>query len=329
MSTTTEQLALFDTGLNLTETRSEMEDLMQKERSKNTLKAYAYSWSVFARWCESKAGRQPLPASPDTVALFVTWAIKKKGYRLDTVRLCLAAIAERHKSLNQPSPLTPEIRTLVSNASREQAESDSHPPSRAKQALRPPQITTIARSMGNDVLGVRDRALMCVGFFCGLRGSEIMALHLCDISFDEQSGDLVIKLRRLKTDQKGKGRLVRVQRGKSALTCPVRQLKRWLSVRGDWPGPLFCSAKRYTVQRRGVQGRVLCHAVHRGLRKIGVNPAAYGAHSLRSGFVTASAENGASELAIRARTGHKSIGMLARYVHDIQGLRVNPLKGVL
>ena len=92
-----EQLLLFDVGLNLSRLRLAQNVLMGSARAANTVKGYQHCWRVFERWCSS-AGRDPLPASSDSVGLFVSWSIDE-GYRLATVKLSLAAIAARLISL--------------------------------------------------------------------------------------------------------------------------------------------------------------------------------------------------------------------------------------
>ena len=44
-----------------------------------------------------------------------------------------------------------------------------------------------------------------------------------------------------------------------------------------------------------------------------LDPARISGHSLRSGFATAAAQGGASEMAIMEQTGHRSTTMLRRY----------------
>lgn len=53
--------------------------------------------------------------------------------------------------------------------------------------------------------------------------------------------------------------------------------------------------------------------VVRTCKAAGLDAAQFGAHSLRSGFVTQSCLSGASDLSIRQQTRHKTLGMIARY----------------
>jgi len=49
-----------------------------------------------------------------------------------------------------------------------------------------------------------------------------------------------------------------------------------------------------------------------------VDPIRFGAHSLRSGLATQSARNGTLQRSIIRQTGHRSVGMVRRYVHEAE-----------
>lgn len=323
-----EQIQLFDTGLNLTAIRAEGKKLEAFERAAQTEYAYGWSWRIFTKWCE-RAGKLPLPADSATIEDFVTWAAVARDdampYRPATIRLFVSAVVREHQKQGFASPVSPRARLLLHNAARNPVQAEST----QKDALTPAQLVKICGGLdsADDLLSIRNRAMIALGFAGGFRRSEIAGLELRDVQIIEN--EIAVRLRKSKTDQTFEGRTVVVQKTKRKVTCPLRQLRRWLQVRGEWAGPLFCSVQHNRIHDKFVGGEALCSAVQRGLERIGVDSSAYGAHSLRSGFVTAAADNGASELVIRARTGHKQIGMLARYVRDRQGMRVNPLKGVL
>lgn len=54
--------------------------------------------------------------------------------------------------------------------------------------------------------------------------------------------------------------------------------------------------------------------VKRRAEQAGLDPSNYSGHSLRTGFATTEAANGATERAIANQTGHKSMEVLRRYV---------------
>lgn len=322
-----EQLALFDCGLNLSRLREKQGVILATNRAPLTVKAYAFSWSLFTKWC-LLAGRESLPASLDTVRLFVAWcmtpeAIEGGGYRLGTVKHALAAIAACHRDAGFAVPVDASVRVLLQCAARLAQEEPG-----GKLALTPSQLARASSACSTDALGLRDRAILVVGFATGWRASDLSILRLADVRWVERGFELY--LRKSKNDQLGKGRRVGIPPGAKAETDPVRALKAWLAVRGNAAGPLFPrSLPDGSMSMLRLSPTGICGAVKRALDRVGIDSGPYGAHSLRAGFVTAAADAGASELSIMRRTGLRSTAMVLRYVRPAQAFAVDPLAGVL
>jgi integrase len=142
---------------------------------------------------------------------------------------------------------------------------------------------------------------------------------------------MIVQLGASKTDQDGtRGRRVSIPAGRRPATCPIRAVRRWLAARGDWQGPLFCRCNRSgELLRKGIGGSTVNLRLKHLLSLHGENPAAYGAHSLRAGMITASAENGADIAVIMQRTGQRSVQTVMRYIRPVAPFKADPLKGVL
>ena len=313
---------LFDPGIDVTRLKDARERLMQAQKAPNTERAYAHSWSQFERWC-GEAGQRALPASPETVSLFVAWCLEQ-SYRLHTIRLRLTSIAVIHVQAGHESPVTGPVRKLLQAAARQKGEEPG-----GKAALTPAQIRRMCDRLQPDVpRDVRDRAILLLGFHSGWRRSELALLRLADVKLEEGKG-LVLRLRKSKTDQLGKGRLTGIHYGKRAQTCPVRAYESWLKIRGEWRGPLFCRlTKSGRVLEAGLSGETILDVVKRCLELIGVDSSAYGAHSLRAGMITAAAQSGADASAIMGRTGHRSLQTMVGYIRSAQVFDRNPLANV-
>jgi site-specific recombinase XerC len=61
-------------------------------------------------------------------------------------------------------------------------------------------------TLGARPAGLRDRALLLVGFAGAFRRSELVSLDIADLAFVPSA--VVITLRRSKTDQEGQGRAI-------------------------------------------------------------------------------------------------------------------------
>ena len=85
--------------------------------------------------------------------------------------------------------------------------------------------------------GIRDAALILLGYASAMRRSELVALALVDL--EEKPAGQLITIRRSKTDQEGDGQTIAVACGHRPDTDPVAALAAWRRVRGHAPGPLF------------------------------------------------------------------------------------------
>ena len=89
---------------------------LPRSRAPETQRLYAGDWAAFVAWCRL-AGAAPLPASPATIATYLTTL----GERLSAGALArrAAAIAAQHRSHGLTSPASdPVVTTLLRQARR-------------------------------------------------------------------------------------------------------------------------------------------------------------------------------------------------------------------
>jgi site-specific recombinase XerC len=93
-----------------------------------------------------------------------------------------------------------------------------------------PAVAEVMRDMARiaplNLKGLRDRALLLMGFSGAFRRSELVALDVADL--EETSEGLRVTIRRSKTDQEGVGATIAIIRGGACR--PVRALKEWLDA---------------------------------------------------------------------------------------------------
>lgn len=320
-----EQLRLFDCGVDLAALRVERAAVMVRRRAASTRKAYGCDWRDFSRWCEA-AGRPPLPASFDTLSLYLV-GLAGAGRLPSTITRRVAAIASEHLAAGFASPATADVREVLAGIGRQLGTA----PRRAKAALSIEDLRRMLASCDDGPRGARDRAVLLVGFASSLRGSELAALDLADVEIRREG--LVLRIARSKGDQAGAGRLLGVHRGGRRSTCPVRALDAWIVERGDWAGPLFVplslQGDAILHHEKRLSGAGVCGVVQSAAKRAGLDPSRYGGHSLRAGCATAAARAGASDVAIMSRTGHRSAAVMEGYVRPGRLFLINPLAGVL
>jgi hypothetical protein len=86
-----------------------------------------------------------------------------------------------------------------------------------------------------------------------------------------------------------------------------RAVRAWREAAGIVEGALFRRAWNRRAQRVGAQRltpRIVANIVKAGAARLALDPAIFGAHSLRSGLVTTVVKRGVNPLKICDQTGH-------------------------
>jgi integrase len=287
-------------------------------QASQTRRAYSIGWRHFAAWCR-EAGRDPLPASPDTLKLFITAHLD--ALAIKTIDQRIAAIVDKHRAQKLEPPYTYELRELMKGARRQKGTA-----AKRKDAMAPEDLRKICTELlrQKTALAIRDRAILTLGFAGMMRRAEIAALDLGDIRFAPKG--VAVTIRRSKTDQEAHGRQFGVFHAKHAKACPVRSLRAWIYLRGRDPGPLFTTNWRCEEETRRITPAAIGEAVKRCARLIGLDATAYAGHSLRAGGITAAAVDGVPESLIMQRSGHRSIQTVTGYVRPASIFAVDILR---
>ena len=118
-----------------------------------------------------------------------------------------------------------------------------------------------------------------------------------------------------KTDQLGEGRQNFIPRGSSIDTCPVIAIQRWLNVSGISEGAVFRSIDRHgNVGSTALTNQCVALFVKKYVSKHGLESSFFSGHSLRRGFATSAALNGATQTSIQSHLGHKRPEMTLQYI---------------
>jgi site-specific recombinase XerD len=284
-----------------------------------TRRAYASDWRHFTAWCAAHQ-QVELPAAPANVAAYLG-ALASAGAKVSTVRRRCAAIGDAHRHGGYDNPAAHAgVKATLAGIGR----TLGAPPAK-KAALTADLLARALRSIPQDLAGLRDRALILIGFAAALRRSELVALDVADLARHPKG--LVITIRRSKTDQAGTGCAKAIPHGRKLRA--VQALDAWLGAAKITAGPVF----------RGVRGskvlpaRLCAHQVARIVQKraaaAGLDPTLFAGHSLRSGYISSAAERGASLVSIAAHADHKKIDTTRGYVQIADAFRDHSGKGFL
>ncbi len=241
------------------------------------------------------------------VALYLTE--RADTLAVSTLERRMAAISVRHQEHGLDPPThNPEVRAVLTGIRRTKGA--------ATRQVSPASIGEIRRMVAHlpgTTIGVRDKALLLVGFAGALRRSELVALNVGDLK-DRDEG-IRVTLRRSKTDQERKGRKVALPYGHDPQTCPVTAMRAWLERAGIEQGAVFRSVDRHgNISAARLSDRAVANVVKRAAEGAGLDPAEYSGHSLRAGFATTAAAAGANERQIANQTGHQSMEVLRQYI---------------
>ena len=294
-----------------------LEELAQQSVPENTRRTYACAWRRFQEWCRAH-NQKALPASAETLCLYIGH-LAADGKRLSTVQHTLAAIHSEHGKAGEHSERSDfQVKMFLRGLGRQQADQ----PKRKKRAATSKILAKLVAVQPRTLLGVRDRAILLVGFSIAARRSELVALKVSDVKWHPKG--VILTIRKSKTDQTGVGVDVEVfaNAPEHKFMCPVRALRYWLKVAEIQSGPLFRDVyDDDSVGDTALPPEAVLDAVKNACELAGLNPKHFGAHSLRAGFITSAAEKGVPLHIIMKTSRHKSADVARGYIRSAELLR--------
>ena len=302
--------------------------------SDNTLKAYTKDWAHFARWCRMK-GAEPVPPSPEIIGLYLadlaSGSVPSPALSVSTIERRLSGLgwnyAQRGFTLDRKNR---HIATVLAGIKHKHA----RPPVQ-KEAILAEDILAMVATLPFDLRGLRDRAILLLGYAGGLRRSEIVSLDVHKDDTPDSGGWIEIfdKGALLTLNAKTGWREVEIGRGSKEQTCPVHALEQWLHFARIDFGPVFVRTSR--DGKRPLEARLsdkhVARLVKAAVLKSGVRSdlpeaqrlAMFSGHSLRAGLAS-SAE--VDERYVQKQLGHASAEMTRRYQRRRDRFRVNLTK---
>jgi len=302
--------------------QAEYAALIQAGTAKSTRRAYRRDLAYFWAWAQA-ALKQSVhyPVSEEMVIRFVLEHVRAmptsverklmaKGLKrnsgplkLTTLRRYLASLSVAHQEAGFASPtVSPKVKILLRRA--RQASEDQAP--HKKAAITRDVLSALLQSCDDSLVGVRDRAIILVGFSSGgRRRDEIARMRIEDLV--KVDGGYLLRVRRSKTDQGGKGIVVPI------LGQAATALTAWLVKSGIRSGALFRGIRNTGQLNTGISGRTVNRIVKRRVGMAGLDPDLFGAYSLRSEFITEAARSGATLGDAMALSGHRCAEVASGY----------------
>jgi integrase/recombinase XerD len=272
------------------------------------MRSYRADVEAFENWALENRIKAPFPASVETVCRFLAEQGERKAP--STVQRRLYAIRKVHRLLRLPDPTHDEDINLAMRKVKRAR------PVRPKQAkgMTHPYLEQFLENEPDTLWGLRNRAMLSLGYELLTRRSELVALRDSDITHRED-GTLRVLIRRSKADQFGNGRIAFTSHRTAQL------LRQWLEQRGAGTDWLFCPIYQGKVIDRCLETTTVRRVIKEAAARAGLDPAEvsrFSGHSMRVGAAQDLLKRGFDTAAIMRAGGWKSVNVLARYLEHAE-----------
>ena len=298
---------------------------LKSSKANNTIRAYKSDFNDFGLFC-AQNGFKSLPSEPKIISLYLTH-LSTKEVKMSTLKRRLVSIGVIHKL--QGHYLDTKHPSIIENIMGIKRRKGSFQKGKKPLLINDLKIliNVIDKNHNEEIMRVRDRSIILIGFSGGFRRNEIVSLDYDDLDFVSEG--LKINLKRSKTDQFGEGSVKGLPYFDNSKYCPVLSLKKWIEISNIKSGPLFRRfSKGSKLTDNRLSDQTVALLIKKYLKLIGIDSKDYSGHSLRSGFATSAAESGAEERSIMAMTGHKSTEMVRRYIKEVNLFKNNALNKI-
>lgn len=271
--------------------------------SPGTLRAYRADMNAFEGWCQRNE-LSALPATPETVAAFIADQSPKAAAA--TLKRRLAAIRKVHRLLRMENPVTDEEVVIAMRRALRSKHARPQQAAGLTKALRDQLIAACPKTL----MGLRDQALIALGYDTLCRRSELVGLRVEDIAPATKNSAQIL-VRRSKNDPYGSGRLAYVS------PSTLKMVDAWLKAAGIDRGYIFRAAAGERVGGTALHPYAVNRILKRVARAAGVPEPSVehlSGHSMRVGAAQDMIASGLDVLPIMQAGGWKTMNVVARYV---------------
>lgn len=320
-----------------TQAEASVRALLQEGESANTVRSYASALRYWAAWFRLRyRAALALPVPVPAVLQFLVDHVERtaedgtlvhdlppaidhtlveNGFKgelgapaLNTVLHRLSVLSKAHQMRDVPNPTRdPAVQELVRRIRRAYAARGVRPA--AKAALTRDPLEAMLATCTDGLIGLRDRALLLFAFASGGRRRSEVADAVMENLVKVDAQTYLYRLMHSKTNQTGTA--CNVDADKPLVGPAAAALTVWLTASGVQSGALFRRIRK-TKAVEPLSGQAVAHIVRRRAHLAGLE-GDFGAHSLRSGFVTEAGRQNVPMKEAMDLTGHRSVPTFLRY----------------
>lgn len=275
-----------------------------------TIRAYQSDFEKFIEHIET-VGDSALPASPMNVAEYIVH-LSESGLSSAYIRRMIAAISAIHRLNRFADPTKdPDVNIAMRRMHRKLGRM-----SKQASGITAPSLEKMLQQTGNDLRGIRNRAMLLLAYEGLLRRSELVSLLAEDLVIEAENTQGRILLRKSKTDQVAQGRWI----GFTGRTAEA--IAHWIESSKIEKGHLFQG-----INNAGELSGFLCaeqvNRVYKRLAKAAAIPSSeahsISGHSLRVGAARDLLTSGADLVKIMSAGRWSKPDTVMRYVEQVQG----------
>ena len=335
--TTSTDLATLDQAM-----RDKITDTVAASKAVNTLRAYQSDMRQVCKYLADtgntdlvrQTGNTWHLVKPMPAALICAYLVERseQGTALTSLQRHVASVSKWHQvvAANQPGVPNPCKTQLVRDTLAGLRKQNQRQPEKAKP-LTPGQVSAIVHALELHTLaGLRDRAIVLLGWCAALRRSELANLKWSQVKFVPEG--LQITVMQAKTDADGLGQVIGVPYQDNAALCPVMAMveyaKRTVHDPTNDTRAVFTRITHHDNHTHlPLSGQAIGNIVNACARRVGLD--GYTGHSLRSGLATAAILAGQPEHQVMTTTRHRSQAVFRGYVHQAELFTKAASRGLL
>jgi integrase/recombinase XerD len=274
----------------------------------NTLRSYYADAKSFVDWCEQR-NAQAFPLVSHTVRGFIDYM--QLNYSYSTIRRRLSALRRLNGLLGfEDQTFTEDVYLTIRKLKRVKSTEQ-----RQAVGINEDLLNKMIDAQPDTLVGKRNRLLLSLGYDFLARRSELAAIRSEDLTLTTD-GALKGIIRRSKTDQYGRGRLVFGSERSAKL------LKKWLRLKPKEIQPVFCAINHGRCLDRAICDRQVNEIIKQGLVRVKryrrPSDLEVSGHSLRVGAAQDLLIKGHNMAAIMRAGGWSEPSTVARYLRFAQ-----------
>jgi integrase/recombinase XerD len=220
----------------------------------NTLKSYYADARAFVDWCGER-NVEPFPISSKTLCAYIECLQQNAAY--STIRRRVSSLRRLNKMLGfEDHTRTEEVYLAIRRLKRSKCLEQNQ-----AVGINHDILVKMIAAQPDTLAGKRNRALLSLGYDFLARRSELVAIRSDDLKFTPD-GALKGMIRKSKTDQYGRGRLV------FGSERSAKFVRKWLRLKPQEIQPVFCAINHGRCEDRAICDRNVNDIIKRSVVRV-------------------------------------------------------------